>query len=196
MSDQKGGQIGQSPIHLRHVCDVRTYVWLDLDGTSTLTSDCNRHAVSVDERRCKFRPALLQQDRRQAGVEHMEDDIKEVFFPGNHGDVGGGWLAPGDNGIVEEDDPLQLSDLALEWMISELDALPAKHQTDQIDWNAHKDIFMRNFHRKVSTAVQAPIHDILKYGSPGVSRVSTFMWHILGEVTLIYLVARQSLLII
>ncbi|KAI4090087.1 MAG: hypothetical protein L6R37_007941 [Teloschistes peruensis] len=138
-----------------------------------------RHAVAIDERRCKFKAALLQQDQRQARVEHKEDDIKEVFFPGNHGDVGGGWMAPGNNAVMEADDPLQLSDLALEWMISELDALPAKHPTDQIEWNEHKDIFLTNFERKVSTAVQAPMHDILRYGG-GVSRVSTFMWHIMG----------------
>lgn len=88
-------------------------------------------------------------------------------------------MAPGNNAVMEADDPLQLSDLALEWMISELDALPAKHPTDQIEWNEHKDIFLTNFERKVSTAVQAPMHDILRYGG-GVSRVSTFMWHIMG----------------
>ncbi|KAL8897031.1 MAG: hypothetical protein Q9207_007420 [Kuettlingeria erythrocarpa] len=137
-----------------------------------------RHAVSVDERRCKFKPALLQQDKRRARAEHKPDDIKEVFFPGNHGDVGGGWKAEGNTAVNEADDPLQLSDLSLEWMISELDALPAKHPTDQILWNDHKDVFLANFHRKVATAVQAPMHDILKYGG-GASRMSTFMWHIL-----------------
>ncbi|KAI4240994.1 MAG: hypothetical protein LQ352_007523 [Teloschistes flavicans] len=137
-----------------------------------------RHAVAIDERRCKFKAALLQQDQRQAHIEHKDDDIKEMFFPGNHGDIGGGWTAPGNKAVVEADDPLQLSDLALEWMISELDALPAKHPTDQIEWNEHKDIFLTNFERKVSTAVQAPMHDILRYGG-GVSRFSTFMWYIM-----------------
>ena len=141
----------------------------------------SRHAVAIDERRCKFKVALLQQDKRQAKTEHKEDDIKEVFFPGNHGDIGGGWAPQGNNSLQDEaDDPLQLSDLALEWMISELDALPKKHPTDQIEWNEHKDIFLRNFHHKVEMAVKAPMHDILRYGG-GVSRVSTFMWRIMGE---------------
>lgn len=146
-----------------------------------LTLEIYRHAVSIDERRCKFKPALLQQDKTQARAEHKPDDIKEVFFPGNHGDVGGGWRAEGNKAVNEADDPVQLSDLTLEWMIRELDALPATHPTDQIIWNDHKHIFLTNFDRKVSTAVQAPIHDILKYGG-GASRVSTFMWHILGEI--------------
>ena len=43
--------------------------------------------MSIDERRCKFKPALLQQDIRTAADTKHEEDIKEVFFPGNHGDV-------------------------------------------------------------------------------------------------------------
>lgn len=45
-----------------------------------------RHAVAIDERRVKFKPALFAQERTE-----VEDDIKEVWFPGNHGDIGGGW---------------------------------------------------------------------------------------------------------
>lgn len=45
--------------------------------------------MSIDERRCKFKPALLQQDIRNVthSKDHEKEDIKEVFFPGNHGDV-------------------------------------------------------------------------------------------------------------
>ncbi len=136
-----------------------------------------RHAVAIDERRCKFKAALLQQDKKS--ISSMEEDIKEVFFPGGHGDVGGGWLAKGGKAVLEADDPLQLSDLTLEWMISELDALPAKHPADQIKWNEHRDIFMHNFRHKAATAVQAPLHDILKWGNC-VSQISTFMWRIMG----------------
>ena len=142
-----------------------------------------RHAVAIDERRCKFKPALLQQDKRLANS--PEEDIKEVFFPGGHGDVGGGWPAKGGKAEVEADDALQLSDLALEWMISELDAL---HPADKLSWNEHRDIFLRNFNSKVSTAVQAPLHDILAYGNC-VSRTKTFLWRTMG--TLFTLVRRD-----
>ena len=137
-----------------------------------------RHAVAIDERRCKFKAALLHQDKKD--ISSMEEDIKEVFFPGGHGDVGGGWLAEGDKAVLEADDTLQLSDLTLEWMISELEALPAKHPRDQINWNEHKDIFLNNFRRNAVTAVQAPMHDILAWGNC-VSRVATFMWRIMGN---------------
>ncbi|TDZ33348.1 Uncharacterized protein C8035_v010879 [Colletotrichum spinosum] len=50
-----------------------------------------RHAVAVDERRVKFKPALFEQDRWRTKDEHGAEDIKEVWFPGNHGDIGGGW---------------------------------------------------------------------------------------------------------
>ena len=137
-----------------------------------------RHAVAIDERRCKFRPALLQQDKMNA--DHKSEDIKEVFFPGGHGDVGGGWLAENTKSRLEIDDALQLSDLSLEWMISELDALPAVHPADQIAWNEHRDIFLKNYNRKVSSAVQAPLHDILAWDNC-VPRTQTFMWRIMGR---------------
>ena len=143
-----------------------------------------RHAVAIDERRCKFKPALLQQDQRLANG--PEEDIKEVFFPGGHGDVGGGWPAKGGKAKVEADDALQLSDLALEWMISELDAL---HPADRVSWNEHRDIFLRNFNGKVSTAVQAPLHDILAYGNC-VSRTKTFLWRIMGTYGFFTLIRR------
>ncbi|KAM3502668.1 hypothetical protein MY11210_008992 [Beauveria gryllotalpidicola] len=54
-----------------------------------------RHAVAVDERRVKFKPALLAQDIRDSRKTKTED-IKEVWFPGCHGDVGGGWPAGDD----------------------------------------------------------------------------------------------------
>lgn len=109
----------------------------------------------------------------------MKEDIKEVFFPGGHGDVGGGWLAKGGKAKLEADDPLQLSDLTLEWMIKELEELPYVHPADQINWNEHKDIFLNNFRGKAMTAVQAPMHDILAWGNC-VSPVTTFMWRIMG----------------
>ena len=145
-----------------------------------------RHAVAIDERRCKFKPALLQQDKKVANSE--EEDIKEVFFPGGHGDVGGGWLAKGGKAKVEADDALQLSDLALEWMISELDALDS---ADKVSWNEHRDIFLQNFNSKASTAVQAPLHDILAYGNC-VSRTKTFLWRLMGTYGFFTLVLRED----
>lgn len=63
------------------------------------------HAVSLDERRSDL-PATLWEPR---------DQIKQVLFPGTHGDVGGGYPA--------HNNESDLSDLALEWMMEELTTL-------------------------------------------------------------------------
>jgi hypothetical protein len=59
-----------------------------------------RHAVAMDERRGSFSPALW--DEPEPG-----QDVKQVWFPGSHMDVGGGHRETG------------LSDRALQWMIDE-----------------------------------------------------------------------------
>ena len=162
-----------------------------------------RHAVSIDERRSKFRPALLDQDKprikqkkgfwgktdkKHSDLERRElgqlgdipkEDIKEIYFAGNHGDVGGGWLAKGKIGKTELEDPLQLSDLALEWMITEIMALPVTKPEMRVDWNEHRDLFLKNFARNNDVAINAPLHDPLAYGG-GLSWASTTAWRLLG----------------
>ena len=71
-----------------------------------------RHAVAIDERRVKFKAALFSQEQTD-----VPKGIKEVWFPGNHGDIGGGWDVeeegiPRDN-EGKEKDYFQLSDIAL-----------------------------------------------------------------------------------
>lgn len=58
-----------------------------------------RHAVAMDEQRASFQPTLWTKvDNR---------DVKQLWFPGVHCDVGGGYAETG------------LSDAALKWMIEE-----------------------------------------------------------------------------
>lgn len=75
-----------------------------------------RHAVAMDEHRQSFTPTLWTNVGNRAGV-------KQVWFPGVHSDVGGGYGQVG------------LSDGALKWMIEEAGALNLKfrdHVEDQI----------------------------------------------------------------
>ncbi|KAJ5758693.1 hypothetical protein N7520_005849 [Penicillium odoratum] len=66
-----------------------------------------RHAVAIHERRLKFKPALFIMDEDGPPV-----DLKEVWFAGNHSDIGGGYgLERGQNHL--------LSDTTLNWMIQE-----------------------------------------------------------------------------
>ncbi len=59
-----------------------------------------RHAVAIDEHRESFTPTLWAND-----VEHP--DVRQIWFPGVHGDVGGGYARAA------------LSDGALVWMMEE-----------------------------------------------------------------------------
>lgn len=61
-----------------------------------------RHAVSIHERRCYFRQNLW-------GAPFPGQDIKQVWFRGDHGDIGGGYA----------ESESQLSKMTLEWMLHE-----------------------------------------------------------------------------
>jgi uncharacterized protein (DUF2235 family) len=76
-----------------------------------------RHAVSIDERRAFFRTNLwrLPSDGPDCGPR----DLKQVWFVGDHCDVGGGY-AEAESG---------LSKIALEWMVRE--AISAGLEVDQ-----------------------------------------------------------------
>lgn len=66
-----------------------------------------RHAVSIDERRAFFRTNLFQPGGKPSGTKQA--DLREVWFPGVHCDVGGGY-AEAEAG---------LSKLTLDWMLGE-----------------------------------------------------------------------------
>ncbi|KAF2500893.1 hypothetical protein BU16DRAFT_523615 [Lophium mytilinum] len=159
-----------------------------------------RHAVAVDEHRVKFKAALLQQDKTHPTTN--DEDIKEVWFPGNHGDVGGGWPAPKPPQTVEiktkrswwetvrrvlatwkdnqasvaSEDPYQMSDVPLAWMIRELELIGAKDPNSAIRWSNRKDGFKRNFFKKREQAYDSPMHDTLRIGR-GSSLFKVMLWN-------------------
>ena len=61
------------------------------------------HLVSIDETRALFAPTLVTRDSNQTKVD-------EIWFAGNHGDVGGGW-------VKASPSEAQLSDITLDFMI-------------------------------------------------------------------------------
>ncbi len=71
-----------------------------------------RHAVAMDEIRASFRPTLWT---------GTHPDLKQVWFPGVHCDVGGGYRETG------------LSDGALKWMMDEAQALELGFDPDMAD---------------------------------------------------------------
>ena len=129
-----------------------------------------RHAVSIDERRLKFRPVLFSHNDGAATQNgSATQDIKEVWFAGNHGDVGGGW-APGEGTDV------QLSDIALEWMLSEVGQLP-----DPLAFNNLRADFLNTMEEKRADAIKCGVaHDALSF-SKGLGWAWALFWWIFGS---------------
>jgi uncharacterized protein (DUF2235 family) len=164
-----------------------------------------RHAVAVDERRSKFKPALLCEDHKLLNLDEEEDaeeqdsnaesegsedinaipkeqkrgeDIKEVWFPGNHGDIGGGWPNPSGS----EDGTVQLSALPLEWMVKELRAVPVKEDAGPIQLNHFADDFLKciGSDSRRAEALTSTLHDVMNFSGGG-SRFGVLFWTMMGE---------------
>ncbi|KAI0534534.1 hypothetical protein GGR58DRAFT_520234 [Xylaria digitata] len=179
-----------------------TPVPVPVKGTATYV----RHAVAVDERRVKFKPALLSQDIR-ATADNNDEDLKEVWFPGCHGDVGGGWPAVAEHPLdtnadsskwtvwqrvknffttrkpteASKDvrsDPFQMSDIPLAWMIRELEIVGEYDKGAAIQFSKNLGGFKRAFQRRKKEALNGPMHDSLKFGH-GTGFFKVLLWKFL-----------------
>ncbi|OTB05820.1 hypothetical protein M426DRAFT_72663 [Hypoxylon sp. CI-4A] len=165
------------------------------------TAQFIRHAVAVDERRVKFKAALLAQDIRAS--KHSHEDIKEVWFPGCHGDVGGGWPATTDHPLdnntqmtfwqriknfwttrkvreASEDvdaEPFQMSDVPLAWMIREIQLLNAKEPSAALSWRKGANSFEKRYEeeKNKNQALKGVIHDSLQFGY-GTGFFTVLLW--------------------
>ena len=170
------------------------------------TAEHVRHAVAVDEHRVKFKAALLAQDYQRPGAKKDDEDIKEVWFPGNHGDVGGGWPAPVPKKKREKvtwwqaikkiifrekatfasesrTDPYQMSDIPLAWMIRELEEIGMQDESAAIQWSQRCDGFKTHFYKKgieQKQSTQAAMHDTLTIGG-GASLFKVVLWNLMGK---------------
>ncbi|KIW11658.1 hypothetical protein PV08_10960 [Exophiala spinifera] len=86
-----------------------------------------RHAVSVHERRAKFKPTLFLFAKKHLQEPAEVESLKEHWFAGNHGDVGGGW--PVDPGCYA------LSEIALKWMVDQVLAIQPSEQNNPLSWH-------------------------------------------------------------
>lgn len=87
-----------------------------------------RHAVAIDERRTMFQPILWPkgQDywaKRFRPESATPQDVKEVWFTGVHGDIGGGY----------PEDRSRLAKIPLHWMIEETRALGLEFKTRTVN---------------------------------------------------------------
>ncbi|UZP32451.1 hypothetical protein NXS19_000267 [Fusarium pseudograminearum] len=168
-----------------------------------------RHAVAVDERRVKFKPALLAQDIRTVVKEakeaaaQKEAEKRLVWFPGNHGDIGGGWPAmpelvepdkmpwykrlacvfksmkPDDVTADLKNHDLQMSDMALDWMIREVTLVGKKDEKCAVNWCHTAKQFRKNMDDKTKLqkyVIEGFKHDTLRFGY-GSSFFKVILWN-------------------
>lgn len=74
-----------------------------------------RHAISIDESRASFPPVPWG---KQVDMDRNKDQVpawlRQVWFAGNHSDIGGSY----------PEDESRLSDIALDWMIEQIQEVP------------------------------------------------------------------------
>jgi uncharacterized protein (DUF2235 family) len=87
-----------------------------------------RHAVAIDERRTLFSPQLWPEDQPNWGSPFRNgpdtpQDVREVWFTGVHGDIGGGY----------PERESQLAKIPLDWLIDETEALGVRYKRATVD---------------------------------------------------------------
>lgn len=75
------------------------------------------HALALDEHRPPFSPALWERKFQNK----QTTDLRQVWFPGNHGNVGGGWSDQG------------CATLSLAWMMDQMASIGCEFQEKAID---------------------------------------------------------------
>jgi T6SS, Phospholipase effector Tle1-like, catalytic domain len=72
----------------------------------------NLHALAIDERRLDFKASVWRQSKFRVSNSVME----QVWFPGEHADVGGGFFSD----LERNRGPRRLDDVTLDWMIKRI----------------------------------------------------------------------------
>ncbi|MEW4453683.1 DUF2235 domain-containing protein [Bremerella sp. JC817] len=78
-----------------------------------------RHAVALDERRTCFQANLFRPDKTD-----QHQSFEEIWFPGSHGDVGGGY----------PEEEAGIAKATLEWMYQEAKAAGCQLKQDTVDF--------------------------------------------------------------
>lgn len=113
-----------------------------------------RHALAFDERRVRFQYVSLR---------HNDKKIKTLiqqWFPGDHGDVGGGYES--DSSYGKE----LASDIPLQWMLDEAIKFELKVKKSRLFTKEH-----------LIRAQEAPLHDSLRFSrKPLGGKLETYAW--------------------
>lgn len=150
-----------------------------------------RHAVSIGERRLRFRPALFLIGPHSAP--DASKSVREVWFAGNHGDLGGGWTKYRDS---DGEIPYIVSDIALRWIVEEaLELDRTENDGNALAWRTEA-VEEMIAHSKAQERAWSPpdgetqkqkahiarfrklLHDPIRYGG-GLTFWATFEWRLL-----------------
>jgi hypothetical protein len=102
------------------------------DTTLSINVGYAKHAISIDENRADFARVSWSPTAQKAGQRDPENNLyfEQVWFPGVHADVGGGYL----------ENEARLSDSAVGWMVAAASLIPdgLKHDGDVLKlWPSH-----------------------------------------------------------
>lgn len=116
---------------------------------------CVRHAVALDERRTMFQPQLwpagkVHRPQRFSLRLEVEQDVKEVWFVGSHGDVGGGYPEPKSS----------IAKIPLDWMINEARSSDLELKTRTVN----TIVLGKNGGDYVEPCTQAPMNNSMTKG--------------------------------
>jgi len=172
-----------------------------------------RHAMSIHERRGTFQPVLFDPeppDPKSPADSDTTDArgreyLLELWFSGNHGDIGGGWKT-----YTSNEKRYLLSDIPLAWMIEQVKEIddgednflkwntemPPRsvrsgnsdavciHAQSQVDsWTLENHLSPKEKKQRAA-AVRAGIHDILQWKTAGPGTFgSKLFWHCLYWIT-------------
>ena len=112
------------PGHLGMLAKVFNQKYRFHDAALSRSVRAARHAVAIDERRRTFPPTLWDNlDTLNGETTGNERPYRQLWFPGNHGSVGGGG------------DIVGLSDDALVWIAEGAQGMGLKFEQELLDWH-------------------------------------------------------------
>lgn len=180
-------------LRLRPINVLKTLSFLRFQTHQSVSENSSvehvRHALAIDERRSMFRPLFWKPGQNYAVNRHQyradvtkPQDVRQVWFPGYHADVGGSVPESG-SGIAKH---------SFAWMKDELDKIAqaevdAGRDTD--DWKPHLDFNMNYVNKYIfakhadktnrrNQRISAPDHAAPIHNSMGFLSWSVF-WRIL-----------------
>jgi hypothetical protein len=89
-------------------------------------TDVNLHALAIDEQRQSFQPSLW----RRSKFKHFRTAVEQVWFPGVHADVGGGYFSERQT----IDPSSRLDNLTLDWMLKRIKYYFADFPISEAGW--------------------------------------------------------------